>query len=68
MKGKYKGCEINVTKEKCLGGWNMIYYSIYDDGFEVTSRFSDSEDKVRDFYNDMKEIVDDYRLHPEEYE
>ena len=68
MKGKYKGCEINVTKEKCLGGWNMIYYSIYDDGFEVTSGFSDSEDKVRDFYNDMKEIVDDYRLHPEEYE
>jgi hypothetical protein len=68
MKGKYKGCEINVTKEKCLGGWNMIYYSIYDDEFEVTSGFSDSEDKVRDFYNDMKEIVDDYRLHPEEYE
>lgn len=68
MKGKYKGCDIEVTKEKCLGGWDMIFYNIFDDGFEVTSGFYDSSDKVRDFYNDLKEVVDDYRLNPKDYE
>lgn len=68
MKGKYKGCDIEVTRDKCLGGWDMLFYSIFDDGFEVTSGFSDSSDKVRDFYSDMKEVVDDYKLHPEEYD
>jgi hypothetical protein len=67
MKGSYKGCEIEVTKEKCLGGWNMLFYSIFDDGFEVTSGFSESEDTIKDFYNDLKNVVDDYKLHPEEY-
>lgn len=28
MKVMYKGCEIEVTKDKCLGGWKMIFYSV----------------------------------------
>jgi hypothetical protein len=68
MKGKYKGCDIEVTRDKCLGGWDMLFYSIFDDGFEVTSGFSDSSDKIKDFYNDLKEVVDDYRLNPKHYE
>ena len=68
MKGKYKGCEIEVTKEKCLGGWDMLFYSIFDDGFEVASGFSEGEDTIKDYYNSLKNIVDDYREHPEDYD
>lgn len=68
MKTTYKGCEIEVTRDKCLGGENMLFFSIFDDGFEVTSGFSETSDTVRDFINDLKEVVDDYRENPEEYE
>lgn len=68
MKINYKGCEIEVKREKCLAGYDLIYYNIFDDGFEVTSGFSEGEDKVRDFANDLKNIVDDYREHPQDYD
>ena len=68
MKTTYRGCEIEVTREKCLGGWDMIYFSVFDDGFEVTSGFSESEDTVKEFIKDLKGLVDDYRESPEEYE
>ncbi|MBU5331733.1 hypothetical protein KQI61_05950 [Anaerocolumna aminovalerica] len=68
MKGTYKGCEIEVTKEECLGGWDMLFCSIFDDGFEVTSGFSEGEDTIKDYYNSLKNIVDDYREHPEDYD
>jgi hypothetical protein len=68
MKVTYRGCEIEVTREKCLGGWDVVYFSVFDDGFEVTSGFSESSDTVREFIKDMKKIVDDYREHPEDYD
>ena len=68
MKTTYRGCEIEVTREKCLGGWDMIYFDIFDDGFEVTSGFSETTDTVREVIEDMKKVVDDYRAHPEDYE
>lgn len=68
MKIKYKDCEIEVKREKCLGGWCMLFYSVMDDGFEVTSGFSNGEDKIEDFANDLKNIVDEYRENPELYE
>ncbi len=68
MKTFYRGCEIEVTKEKCLGGWKMIYFSVFDDGFEVTSGYSESEDTIQEVIKNMKEVVDDYRDHPEDYE
>ena len=68
MKTVYKGCEIEVTRDKCLGGWDMLFYSGFDDGYEVTSGFSESSDTVRDFIKDLKGLVDDYREHPEDYE
>ena len=67
MKTVYKGCEIEVTKEKCLGGWDMLFYNVFDDGLEVTSGFSESSDTVKDFMKILKNIVDDYRENPEEY-
>ena len=68
MKTIYRGCEIEVTREKCLGGWSMIYFSVFDNGFEVTSGFSESSDTVLEFIKDMKDLVDYYKAHPEEYE
>lgn len=68
MKINYKGCEIEVIREKCLGGWNQLFYSVFDDDFEVTSGYSESEDTVKEFANDLKHIVDDYRENPEDYE
>jgi hypothetical protein len=68
MKIKYKTCEIEVKREKCLGGWDMLFYSIMDGDYEVTSGFSDTKDKVKDFANDLKNVVDEYRENPELYE
>jgi len=69
MKVQYKNYEIEVTKEKCLAGYDMIFYSIFNEGgFEVTSSFTESEDTIKSIVEDCKEIVDDFILHPEDYE
>mgnify|MGYP000958295245 CR=1 FL=1 len=68
MKRTYKGCDITVTREKALAGYDMLFYSVFDNGYEVTSGFCDSADKVKDFMQDMCALVDDYREHPEQYE
>lgn len=70
MKSIYRGFEIEVTREKCLAGYPMIYYSIFriSDGWELTSGFYDTEDTVRSFLKDMKATVDDYYENPAEYE
>ncbi len=62
----YKGCEIHVSRDECLGGWPMWFYSIYDkDGYEVTSSFEDSNETLQGMIESMKNIVDDYLAHPE---
>ena len=68
MKTIYRECEIEATREKCLGGYDMLFYSIFDDGFEVTSGSSESSESVKEFIKGLKEVVDDYREHTEEYE
>lgn len=43
-------------------------FSVFDEnGFEITSGFSDGDDTVKDYIEYMKEIVDDYRENPEYY-
>lgn len=64
MTGKYRGCDIEIIR----GGCEFLTYSIFDDGYEVTSGFSESEETVRDYFEYMKMVVDDYREHPEDYE
>ena len=56
----YKGFEINVNREKCLAGYDLIYYSIYrlSDGLEVTSGFDDNYVTVRNVLQDMKDFID----------
>ena len=68
MKGIYKGCEIEVIKEKSLAGYKMLFYSIFDDGYEVDSGHSEGGDKVTEFYESLKNVVDDYKEHSEDYE
>ena len=64
MKGVYKGCEIEVGRDdEC----NFLVFSIFDNGYEVTSGFSEGRDSVKDYFNYMKTIVDDYKEHPEDY-
>lgn len=70
MKTTYKSCEIEVTREKCLGGWEQVNFSVFDtldNGYEVASGYSDSEDTVRSFIKDMKHLVDDYRDNPKDF-
>jgi hypothetical protein len=56
----YRGHEIDVRREKCLGGWTQLYVSIFrlSDMYECTSFFEDSAETVRDMVKYMKERVD----------
>lgn len=67
---EYKGFKLKAEREKCMAGYNMVYYSAYriSDGWELCCRFSDSADTVREFIKDLKSIVDDYLENPQEYE
>lgn len=69
MRTNYKGCELEVSRERSCGGWIETYYSIFDDGYEVTSGFSNSEDSVAAWIKDLKRMVDEYRsMTQEEWE
>jgi hypothetical protein len=69
MKVDYKGFEINVEREKSLGGWDSTYYYVMEKktGFFLMDSFSDSTDTVREWIKDLKANVDDYLLHPENW-
>jgi hypothetical protein len=57
---KYRGYTIEVVREKCLGGWNMLYTTITrdSDGYEAEYLAEDSKDTVRDQIKYMKERID----------
>jgi len=61
MKVRYKGHEIEVKREKCNGGWSMLYYTVYreSDGYECVCDFEDSAEKVTDMIKYMKQRVDE---------
>ena len=64
MKGQYRGCNIEVRR--CDEGF--LTFAVFDDGYEVTSGFTNGSDTVRDYFSYMKSVVDDYKEHPEDYE
>lgn len=66
-KSIYKGCEIEVNRDKSLDGNNVLYFSIFDNGFEITSGFSEANENIKEFMGDLKMLVDDYRNNPDEY-
>ena len=63
MKGKYRGCDIEVER----GSPEFLTFAVFDDGYEVTSGFSNGSDSVRDYFRYMKGVVDDYKEHPKDY-
>ena len=55
MEVNYKGCIINVFKDNPItGGDKLLFYSVFDDGYEVTSGFSEGMDTVRDWVKGLK--------------
>ena len=70
MKVKYKDFILEAHKEKCLGGWNTIYYSAVrdSDGWFLDDGFSDSDDILKTIINGEKITVDDYYENPNNYE
>ncbi|PPB12962.1 hypothetical protein ACLMAB_06040 [Brevibacillus laterosporus] len=68
MKVKYKEFALEASREKSLGGWSALYYTIYTPtGYELVSSFEDSDEKVKDKIEQLKEIVDDYLVNPQNY-
>lgn len=59
MKVKYKGYEIDVSRESSLGGCSMIYYTVtrMSDGYECLCSFEDSSETVRDKIKQLKERI-----------
>jgi hypothetical protein len=57
---KYRGYEIEVKREECLGGWPLLYYSVYriEDGWCAIESFEDSDETVRDMVGHMKARID----------
>ena len=69
MRIKYRGFELNVDREECLGGWDMIYYQAYTpEGEEVICDFTEEQTTVPKFMKDLKGMVDDRIDNPEDYE
>ena len=60
MKTTYRGHEIEVTRDHCLGGWDQLYFSIFrvSDGYECLSSFEDSAETIRDKIKELKERID----------
>jgi hypothetical protein len=60
MKCKYRGFEIDVTRDESLGGDEFLYFSIFriSDGYEIESSFSSGSEKVREFIDYMKKRID----------
>jgi hypothetical protein len=68
MKVEYRGFDIDVAKEKSLGGDKLTYFSVFrkSDGYEMTSGFSDDNDTVRTWIGMMKSRVDGFIDNPSE--
>lgn len=67
---KYKGFEIDVRREKCMAGYDLIYRYVYriSDGWEFWADFSDDAETVREHIKIMKFQIDCYLKNPEQYE
>lgn len=70
MKTIYKDCTIEVFRDKPItGGDKLLFYSVFDedDGYEVTSGFSEGMDSIWTWTKCLKATVDEYRLNPSEF-
>ena len=68
MKTLYRGFEIDVHKEQCLGGWQMTYFSVFTPkGFEVESGCTEDTTNVHTQMTWWKNYVDRVLLNPRDY-
>ena len=58
----YRGYEIEVRRERCMGGWDLIYYSAtrISDGWVRIDSFTDSSDTLATMVKCVKEQLDDF--------
>jgi hypothetical protein len=71
VKVKYRGFEIDVRREKSMGGDVNVYFSVYGltSGLPcLADSFENSADLVRDYVKWMKARVDEYHANPAMYE
>lgn len=61
MKTVYKGHEINIQRGENLGGWSMLYVSIFrlSDGFECTSFGTEDTTPTAKYVEYMKHRIDE---------
>lgn len=59
MKGVHRGHEIEVRRERSLGGPPMLYYSVFRlaDGYECTSGCTEDTSPVRTYVGYLKERI-----------
>jgi len=65
MKVNYRGFEIEVTRAKA-----SLYFSVFriSDGWSLIDRTEETLEPVRNIIKILKERIDYYYNHPEEYE
>lgn len=70
MKVTYKGFEIEVKRDKCLAGYSMLYYTVFQikNGLCLADSFEDSDETVREKIKQLKSLVDDYIENPDDYD
>lgn len=66
----YKGFEIDVKREECMAGYDLIYRNAVrlSDGYLFWGDFSDDADTVRTHVQMIKNRIDDYLANPQDYE
>lgn len=70
IKTNYKGFELSLERNQALGGWeNLYYYAMREeDGWFLVDEFTEGEDSLETMLSILKATVDDYILHPKDYE
>lgn len=60
MKAIYRGHEITVTREKCMAGYALLYWSVFraSDGYECASGVEDSSETVAGMMSVLRDRVD----------
>lgn len=66
----YKGFEIDVRREQCMAGYDLVYRNAFriSDGYQLIGDFSDDADTIRTHIKSVKFQIDEYLKDPEQYE
>jgi hypothetical protein len=64
MVSYYKGYTLEVNREKCMAGYNLLYYNITrdSDGYMPVDSFEDSNEKVRDKLKQLIQRINNEHL------